>query len=76
MEPDTPQDHRAYAANVLTPFAGNVPESLQDLACLGGLLASAAIASCFTLSPQNQLLAHVDTDVGHLRPSWLGHHCL
>ena len=61
VEPDTPQDHRA----TLPVFSGNVPESPQNLACLRGLLASAAIASCFTLSPQ-QLLAHVDTDVGHL----------
>ena len=50
MEPDTPQDYRAFAASVLTPFAGSAPESSQNLACLGGLLASAAIASAFSAS--------------------------
>ena len=65
VEPDTPQDHRDYATSILTPFAGNVPESPHDLAYLGGLLASTVITSCFMLSPQNQLFMHIDTDIGY-----------
>ena len=44
VPPDTPHNHRAVAASLLTPFAGSVLVSSHDVACLGGLLATAAIA--------------------------------
>ena len=46
-------------------FAGNTPVSSHEVACLGGLLATAAIASCFEVCQNTQLLEHVRTEAGH-----------